>query len=59
MFKKIVILVTFLFLSNSIYAENYIESFEIKDRQPINEPIESYNPKINSYPDPYPHDNIL
>ena len=59
MFKKIVLLVATVFLSNSIYAENYIENYEIKDRQPINEPIESYNPQINSYPDPYPHDKIL
>jgi len=59
MFYKIIILFTVVFLSNPIYAENFIENYEIKDRQPINEPIKGYNPEINSYPDPYPDDKIL
>ncbi len=48
MFYKIIILFIVVFLANPINAENYIENYEIKDRQPINEPIESYNPETNS-----------
>ena len=59
MFYKIIIFLTNIFLANLVYAENYIENYEIKDRQPINEPIGSYDPEINSYPDPYPDDEIL
>ena len=59
MFYKIIILFTFVFLTNLINAENYIENYEIKDRQPINEPIESYNPELNSYPNPFPDDKVI
>ena len=59
MFYKIIIFLINIFLTNLVYAENYIENYEIKDRQPINEPIGSYDPEINSYPDPYPDDKIL
>ncbi len=59
MFYKIIILITVVFLANTIHAENYIENYEIKDRQPITEPIESYNPELNSYPDPYSDDNVI
>ena len=59
MFNKIIILIISIFLPNFINAENILKNYEIGDRQPINKPITSYKMEINSYPDPYPDDEII
>ncbi len=59
MFYKIIILIISVSLPNLINAENILENYEIGDRQPINEPIASYKMEINSYPNPYPDDEII
>ena len=59
MFNKIIIFIAFISVPNQIYAEDFFETYIIGERQPIKEPILNYNPDINSYPNPYPDDEIL
>ena len=49
----------FFFLISSANADFNIESIIIGDRQPILQPINEYDPNINSYPDPFNADEIL
>ena len=56
--KKLLFLL-FLSLMSPSFADFDLKSLEIGDRQPINVPIEGYDPLKNSYPDPFPNDQIL
>ena len=59
MFIKIVIFLFYLLFSLPVIAEFDLEMLKIGERQPINSPIDSYDPAENSYPDPYADDEIL
>ncbi len=58
MCKKITFLIFFC-LTYPVYADFDINMLKIGERQPINYPTESYDPNINSYPDPFYEDEIL
>ncbi len=58
MYKKILFLFLIIFV-NSAYAEFDLDSIKIPDREPINQPINNYDPSTNSYPDPFSEDEVL
>ena len=58
MYKKILLLFLIIFV-NSAYAEFELDTIKIPDREPINQPINNYDPSTNSYPDPFSEDEVL
>ncbi len=59
MFKNIMYFVILFFLINNASAQDIYEVLKIGEREPINIPIDGYDPNNNSYPNPFPDDNIL
>ena len=57
--NKIFFFLLFIISINSAYADFDLASLKIGDKEPINEPIDSYDPNKNSYPDPFGEDEIL
>ena len=56
--KKFLFIIYFILL-NYAYADFNIKSLKIGEREPIDIPIDGYDPNSNSYPDPYLDDKIL
>jgi hypothetical protein len=59
MLKKIQLLIIFYLLTTTINAEIVMPLEDIGTKEPIHEPIDLYDPKGNSYPDPFFEDEIL
>ncbi len=57
--NNIFVFLFFLILSSFSYADFDLNSLKIGDKEPIAEPIDSYDPSKNSYPDPFHKDEIL
>ena len=57
--NKIFIFLFFINFINSAYADFDLNTLKIGDKEPINEPIDIYDPSKNSYPDPFSDDEIL
>ena len=59
MVNKYFLFIVLLFLSNPLFAEITDLHLQIGNKEPITSPIDSYDPNINSYPDPFKDDPIL
>jgi len=59
MIKKIILLIFFTLSGSISNAEFDFLSLDIPERQPINSPITTYDPDMNSYPDPFSKDKII
>ena len=57
--KCFIIILLAIIIPISSKANSIVESLSIGDRQPINEPISSYDTTSNSYPDPFSEDEII
>ena len=57
--KCFIIILLAIIIPISSKANSLVESLSIGDRQPINEPISSYDTTSNSYPDPFSEDEII
>ena len=57
--NKLFIFLYFIIFINSAYADFDLNDLKIGDKEPINEPIDIYDPNKNSYPDPFSEDEIL
>ena len=53
MTKKNILLFIFILLPSFLLANSEINDIYIGDREPINSPIPQYDPKSNSYPNPF------
>ena len=53
MVNKYFLFIVLLFLSNPLFAEITDLHLQIGNKEPITSPIDSYDPNINSYPDPF------
>ena len=59
MIKIIILLIVFSVNGTHSNAKFDFISQNIGERQPINSPIDKYDPNINSYPDPFSSDKII
>ncbi len=59
MIKKIILLIFFTLNGSISNAEYDFLSLDIPERKPINSPITTYDPDMNSYPDPFSKDEII
>ena len=59
MIKKINVLLIILLFPLSVYADKSFTIENIGERVPITSPIAEFNPELDSYPDPFPSDQIL
>ena len=59
MVNKYFLFIVLLFLSNPLFAEITGLHLQIGNKEPITSPIDSYDPNVNSYPDPFKDDQIL
>ena len=59
MIKKIILLLFFTLNGSISNADFDLLSLDIPERQPINSPINNYDPDMNSYPDPFSKDEII
>ncbi len=57
--KSIFLLIFLLIIPKFTYADISNISKNIGNKEPINAPIDGYDPNSNSYPDPYPNDPVL
>ena len=57
--NKIIFSLFFFISIQPSFADFEFSSINIGERQPINKPINEYDPNLNSYPDPFKQDNIL
>ena len=56
---KIIVVLLIIIAPISSKANSLFESLSIGDRQPIDQPIDAFDSTTNSYPDPYPDDEII
>ena len=59
MFKKNILLSILIFFPSFLSAEIEVNNIIIGEREPITSPIAQYDSEINSYPDPFPDDQII
>ena len=57
--KNIIVSLLLILIPISSKANSLLDSIIIGDRQPIEQPIKSYDPSKNSYPDPFSEDKII
>jgi len=57
--KNIIVSLLLILTPISSKANSLLDSIIIGDRQPIEQPIKSYDPSKNSYPDPFSEDKII
>ena len=59
MIKKYFLFIIFFFILTPTIADSIELTLEIGNKEPITSPIASYDPTINSYPDPFDSDEII
>ena len=57
--KNIIVCILLTLIPITSKAISLIDSITIGDREPIEQPIKSYDPLKNSYPDPFSEDKII
>jgi len=57
--KNIIVSLLLILIPISSKANSLLDSITIGERQPIEQPIKSYDPSKNSYPDPFSEDKII
>ena len=57
--KNIIVSILLILIPISSKANSLLDSIIIGERQPIEQPIKSYDPSKNSYPDPFSEDKII
>ena len=59
MIRKINILIIIVFASFNAIADPIFSVEDIGERAPILSPLSEFNPELDSYPDPFPSDQII
>ena len=57
--KNIIVCILLTFIPITSKANSLLDSITIGDREPIEQPIKSYDSSNNSYPDPFSEDEII
>ena len=57
--KNIIVCILFTLIPITSKANSLLDSITIGDREPIEQPIKSYDSSNNSYPDPFSEDEII
>ena len=57
--KNIIVSILLILIPISSKANSLLDSIIIGERQPIEQPIKSYDPSKNSYPNPFSEDKII
>tara|TARA_Y200000002_G_scaffold268710_1_gene223468 strand:- start:21 stop:1301 length:1281 start_codon:yes stop_codon:yes gene_type:complete len=59
MIRIINIIIISLFLCHNLFADSNLTIGKIEERTPITSPIVEFNSELDSYPDPFPDDQII